>query len=101
MDGVAPCSYHTCLLPPARLPVYLAAILLHGRDDLSADSQPVLRAVDLADLVGAAPAELTAASSKLSAGSGPGRAGSREVGLGRTSAGLAGTSVNRAFSLVV
>eukprot|EP00198_Chlamydomonas_reinhardtii_P006402 XP_001695738.1 pyruvate kinase [Chlamydomonas reinhardtii] len=77
------------------------AILLHGRDDLSADSQPVLRAVDLADLVGAAPAELTAASSKLSAGSGPGRAGSREVGLGRTSAGLAGTSVNRAFSLVV
>ncbi|KAG2439977.1 hypothetical protein HXX76_004095 [Chlamydomonas incerta] len=70
------------------------AILLHGRDDLSADSQPVLRAVDLADMVGAAPAELGAAGSKLSAGSGLGRAASREGPLARTSA-------NRAFSLVV
>ncbi|KAG2454740.1 hypothetical protein HYH02_000576 [Chlamydomonas schloesseri] len=80
------------------------AILLHGRDDLSADSQPVLRAVDLADIVGGAPAELIAAasSSKLSAGTA--RAGSREAPLGRTStAGLARTSVTggRAFSLVV
>ncbi len=55
--------------------------MLHGRDGLSADSQPVMRAVDLADILGPPPGELPALLPALSTRS---SVGSRKASLMRS-----------------